>query len=144
MFVVGRVRRSCDLSALEGIGPPLTHYFQRPPLDCLKLSGQAYLLFFSKDLTALVDHRSEVRLKIWAEPFAQARFRDQVRKCYLRLRGLCGQLEGDAKVLLPMRRSRVRGAPAGLIGWGNPALLGCAFSELMNDTRNRRAHSGIG
>ena len=61
-------------------------------------------------------------MKIWAEPFAQARFRYQV-KCYLRLRGLCGQLEGDAKVLLPMRRSSVRGAPTGLIWLGE--ILHC-------------------
>ena len=142
--MVGRVRRSCDLSALAGDWTTSDALFQGPPLDRLKLSGQAHLLFLSKDFYALVDYRSEVRLKIRAEPFAQVRFRDQVRKCYLRLRGLCGQLEGDAKVLLPMRRSRVRDAPAGLIGWGNPALLGCAFSELMNNTRNRRAHSGIG
>ena len=37
---------------MRGIRPPLTHHFQRPPLDCLKLSGQAYFLFFSKDLSA--------------------------------------------------------------------------------------------
>ena len=119
--MVGRVRRSCDLSALAGDWTTSDALFQGPPLDRLKLSGQAHLLFFSKDFSALVDHRSEVRLKIWAEPFAQARFRYQV-KCYLRLRGLCGQLEGDAKVLLPMRRSSVRGAPTGLIGWGKPCI----------------------
>ena len=121
MFVVGRVRRSCDLSALEWDWTASDAPFLGAATGSLKIKWTGSFTVFSKDLSALVDYRSEVRLKIWAEPFAQARFRYQV-KCYLRLRGLCGQLEGDAKVLLPMRRSRVRGAPAGLIGWGKSCI----------------------